>query len=305
MAIVRPNCIVDAHHHLWDLNASQRYPWLMEKGVARFFGDPALIQCDYLVDDFRKDIGDLPVMTSVHIQVGVAPGDEVEETRWLQNQHRERGLPSAIVAYCDLTAADLEQRLDSHQAADALRSIRHIVGRSAEEDRKTGSDALLENPAFLSGLRCLARRDLAFDLQLIPEQMERAAALLSQVPELRVALCHAGSLSDFSFEGRALWKRGIRQLSELPNLVCKLSGFGMFDKNWSAQSVRDQFDIVLAAFGPERMAFGSNFPVDKLAMSYAEVWQRYFELSKGLDAKEQAQMFNETAARFYRISHVA
>jgi predicted TIM-barrel fold metal-dependent hydrolase len=277
----------------------------MEKGVVRFFGDPAAIQCDYLVDDFCKDIGDLPVVASVHIQVGVAAGDEVTETQWLQNQHCRHGLPSVIVAYCDLTAPDLADRLDGHQKAGALRGIRQIIGRSVSEDQRTGSSGLLEDSRFIAGLKTLAERNLTFDLQLIPEQMERASKLLSKVPELRVALCHAGSLADFSLVGRAIWKRGIRQLSELPNLVCKLSGFGMFDKNWSAQSVRDQFDIVLAAFGPERIAFGSNFPVDRLATSYAEVWRRYFELSKDLDAKEQTQMFHETAARFYRISHVA
>lgn len=298
-----PFRIVDAHHHLWDLGASHRYPWLMERGVVRFFGDPTPIQCDYLPDDFRRDIGDLPVVASVHIQVGVAPGDELEESLWLQKQHRERGLPSAIVAYCDLTAPDFSARLDEHERAAALRGVRQIVGRSVEEDQRTGSAALLDSSAFLAGLRCLAQRNLTFDLQLIPAQMERAAALLSLVPELRVALCHAGSLSDFSPDGRALWKRGIRRLSKLPNLICKLSGFGMFDKNWSAQSVREQFDTILMAFGPERMAFGSNFPVDKLAMSYSEVWQRYFEFAEGLSAEEQCHLFHDAAARLYRLSN--
>lgn len=296
-----PHRIVDAHHHLWDLSASHRYPWLIERGVVRFFGDPGAIQRDYLVEDFRKDIGDLPVVGSVHIQVGVAPGDELEETCWLQDQHRQHGLPTAIVAYCDLTAPDLEARLDDQQAAEALRGVRQIVGRSVEEDQRTGSAASLDSPAFLAGLRCLAKRDLAFDLQLIPTQMERAAVLLSQVPKLRVALCHAGSLSDFSAEGRAVWKRGIRRLAELPNLICKLSGFGMFDKNWSAQSIREQFDTVLAEFGPERAAFGSNFPVDKLAMAFDEVWLRYFSLSEGLAENELASLFHDTAASFYRI----
>lgn len=300
--MAKPPRIIDAHHHLWDLSALHRYPWLMEKGSVRFFGDPGPIQCDYLPEDFRKDIGELPIVASVHIQVGVAPGDDVAETHWLEEQRRQTGLPSAIVAYCDLTAPNLASKLSAHQKAAGLRGIRQIVGRSAEEDKRTGSTMLLENPNFLVGLKCLAERELTFDLQLIPVQMERAAALLSQVPNLRVALCHAGSLSDPSAEGMAQWKHGVIQLSKLPHLICKLSGFGMFDKRWSWQSIKTQFETVLDTFGPERIAFGSNFPVDKLALPYAEVWDRYFELTKQLRSEELTNIFHDTAARFYRIA---
>jgi predicted TIM-barrel fold metal-dependent hydrolase len=295
--------IVDAHHHLWVLGAKHRYPWLMKQSVVRFFGDPAPIQRDYGVTEFRDDIGTLPIVASVHIQVGVDSGDELAETLWLQDQHGRHGLPSAIVAFCDLTAASLPARLDDHCAADAMRGIRHIVGRSAEEDRHSGSDNLLDNPAFLEGLRHLAQRGLSFDLQLIPGQMERAEKLLRKVPNLRVALCHGGSLSDFSAEGRSRWKHGISRLAKLPNVICKLSGFGMFDKRWTADSIREQFYTVLDAFGPSRIAFGSNFPVDKLAMGYAQVWRRYLQLTVGLSSFERQQMFHDTAADFYGLPH--
>jgi predicted TIM-barrel fold metal-dependent hydrolase len=297
--------IVDAHHHLWDLGAKHRYPWLMKQSVVRFFGDPAPIQRNYGVTEFRDDIGALPIVASVHIQVGVDSGDELAETLWLQDQHRRHGLPSAIVAFCDLTADRLPARLDDHCAANALRGIRQIVGRSAEEDRDSGSDALLDNPAFLEGLIHLAQRGLSFDLQLIPRQMERAAKLLRKVPNLQVALCHGGSLSDFSPEGRARWKRGISRLAKLPNVICKLSGFGMFDKRWSADSIREQFYTALDAFGPSRIAFGSNFPVDKLAMGYGQVWRRYFQLTAGLSSSERQQMFHDTAADFYNLPRQA
>jgi len=299
--MARPQRIIDAHHHLWDLGASHRYPWLMEKGIVRFFGNPAPIQHDYLVTNFRKDIGDIPVTASVHIQVGVAPGDEVAETQWLQQQQEAHGLPSAVVAFCDLTAPDLAASLDTHQQSALLRGVRQIVGRSAEEDRRTGSGGLLGDPCFLTGLHGLAERELSFDLQLIPAQMERASQLFASVPELRVALCHAGSLSDFSVDGCALWQRGIRLLAQLPNMICKFSGFGMFNKNWSAHSVREQFDIIVDVFGPRRIAFGSNFPVDKLAMSYDHVWQHFFDLTQAFADDEIASMYHDTAAHFYRI----
>jgi predicted TIM-barrel fold metal-dependent hydrolase len=292
--------IIDAHHHLWDLTACH-YPWLMEKGVRRFFGDPAPIQKDYLACDLRGDIGALPVVKSVHIQVGVASEDSVKETLWLENHAETEGLPSAIVAFVDLTADDLEQQLDAHAAATRLRGVRQIVGRSAEEDALTGTGSLLANPAFARGLKALAARGLSFDLQLVPPQMEAAATLFAGNPELNVALCHGGSLSDFSVEGRALWAKGVAALAALPNILCKVSGFGMFDNRWTADSSRPQFETLLGHFGPARLAFGSNFPVDKLYGDYAAIWKRFDALTAGLSSNERAALFADNAERFYRI----
>ncbi|MEO0700317.1 MAG: amidohydrolase family protein, partial [Pseudomonadota bacterium] len=186
-----PTRIVDAHHHLWDLSHCH-YPWLMERGVRRFFGDPAPIQRDYMVEDLRADFAGLPVTKSVHIQVGTALEDSLNETRWLQSCADATGLPSAIVAFADLTAPDVTQVLDQHAASPAFRGVRQIVGRSAEEDEKTGTNTLLGNPAFKTGLGELARRGLSFDLQLTPPLMRQAAKVLGSVDGLSVALCHGG-----------------------------------------------------------------------------------------------------------------
>jgi predicted TIM-barrel fold metal-dependent hydrolase len=292
--------IVDAHHHLWDLNAVH-YPWLMERGVRRFFGDPTPIQKDYLASDLRADIGALPVVKSVHIQVGVAPEDSLKETLWLEAHGGTQGLPHGIIAFIDLTADDVEAQLDAHLAASRLRGVRQIVGRSAEEDAKTGTGGLLANPAFEHGLKALAARGLSFDLQLVPSQMAAAAELLRRIPDLKVALCHGGSLSDFSTDGRARWATGIAALATLPNSLCKVSGLGMFDNHWTADSARPQFDTLLDHFGPQRMAFGSNFPVDKLYGDYAAIWERFDALTSALSSPERVALFAGNAEVFYRI----
>lgn len=296
-----PGRIVDAHHHLWDLAAAHRYPWLMERGKRRFFGDPAPIQRDYLVADFRADIGALPVTASVHIQVSVAPGDELRENEWLESVAEAHGLPSAIVAFADLTRPDIGAFLDRLMEASRLRGVRQIIGRSEAEDARTGSARLLEDPAFLVGLKALAARGLAFDLQLIPSQMADAARLLRKVPDLRVALCHGGSLSDFSPQGRARWAQGIALLAELPGTICKVSGFGMFDPAWTADSVREPFARLTDAFGPQRMAFGSNYPVEKLARDYRAVWHSFADLTADWGAEDRTAIFAGTAESFYRL----
>lgn len=295
-----PARIVDAHHHLWDLSHCH-YPWLMERGVRRFFGDPAPIQRDYLVADLRDDFGDLPVTKSVHVQVGAVPEDSIKETRWLQSTADASGLPSAIIAYADLRDPDLGEMLDQHAASPAFRGVRQIVGRSAVEDARTGTNALLDDPAFSRGLAELARRDLSFDLQLTPPLFQTAARVLGGIEGLQVALCHAGSPSDFSPEGMAQWREGLAALAQLPGMICKLSGFGMFRHEWDSDHVRPLILAAIDLFGPQRIAFGSNFPVDSLYAPYAHTMRAYLDVVQGFSPDEIDTMFAATAERFYRI----
>ncbi|NQX94571.1 MAG: amidohydrolase family protein [Erythrobacter sp.] len=292
--------MIDAHHHLWDLSHCH-YPWLMERGVVRFFGDPAPIQRDYLAEDLREDFADLPVVKSVHVQVGVALEDSLKETRWLQSCANASGLPNAIVAFADLTAPDIDAVLDQHAQSNAFRGVRQIVGRSAEEDAKTGTNTLLSDPAFAEGLRKLVKRNLSFDLQLTPPLMREAARVFGGVEGLKVALCHAGSPSDFSAEGLKYWQEGLSAMAQVPGVICKLSGFGMFNHNWDVDHVRPLILTAIDLFGPERIAFGSNFPVDKLYAPYTRTMRAYVDVVQGFSDAEIDAMFADNAERFYRI----
>ena len=292
--------IVDAHHHLWDLNAC-RHTWLAERGVIRFFGDPAPIQKNYHVGDLKTDFGALPVKKSVHIQVGVEVNDSLTETAWLQRQSEQHGLPSAIIPFCDLTQDAVSKDLDAHAAHEAVRGIRQIIGRSAEEDRKTGTSGLLNDPRFKSGLQTLADKGLSFDLQLTPPLMKAAASVFADVPDLKVALCHCGSLSAFDADSLSEWKQGLQALAELPNVICKISGFGMFDHGWTQDRIAPLVHRVIEIFGSQRCAFGSNFPVDKLYASYEETMGAYLKICEVYATEERDAMFRTVAENFYRI----
>lgn len=285
---------IDAHHHLWDLNAVS-YPWLMAKGEVRFFGDPAPIQRDYLLTEFRGDAARFD--GSVHIQVGAA--DPIEEARWVQAvAEASPDWPMAQVPFCDLTEAGVEARLDALQALSTVRGVRQIVGRAAEEDAATGTNDLIENPRFVSGLQEAARRGLSFDLQLTTPLYAGMARVLEQVPELSVALCHAGSPQDRTPDGIQSWAADLRLLSDLPNVTCKLSGLGMFDHNWTVDSIRPVVEVCLDQFGPDRCMYGSNFPVDSLYSDYPTLIAAYEQI---VPAEMADAVFGATAARFYRL----
>ena len=292
--------IVDAHHHLWDLDACH-YPWLMARGVTRFFGDPTPIQKNYLVSDLRDDAVDYDLVASVHVQVGVAPGDELKETAWQQQTGDDDGLPSAIVAFCELDSPEAPANLKAQLLHPRLRGARQIVGRSDEEDAITGSGELIDNPAWRENLGLLGELGLSFDLQLTPGQVPRVAEVLAATPDTDVALCHCGSPWDQSKAGIESWREGLRLLASLPNVYCKISGLGMFDHDWTVDSIRPIVESCIEIFGAERAMFGSNFPVDKLHASYSQVWSAYEEISAGLSVQEQALLFGDTARSFYRL----
>lgn len=289
---------IDAHHHLWDLSAVN-YPWLIEKGAVRFFGDPSSIQRNYLLPEFRADAEALGFTASVHIQVGAA--DPWAEAQWVQSiADRFPDWPLVQVAYCDLTADDLDEQLDRIQTLPSVRGVRQIIGRAPSEDTLTGTNALLENPKFLAGLKKLGSRDLSFDLQLLPELMDQSAGVLAQASETRIALCHAGSPHDRTSQGLQKWAGSLAALSTLPQVHCKLSGLGMFDHNWSAESVSPIISTCLSQFGANRCMFGSNFPVDSLTSTYKEVVCRQREV---IQFSNQESVFHGTAKRFYRIEY--
>ena len=287
---------IDAHHHLWDLNAVH-YPWLMDHGKPRFFGDPAPIQRDYLVNEFRADSSAFGIGASIHIQVGAASG--WDEAVWVQSVAEQTpGWPAAQVVFCDLTTPDVAAQLARYLTLPTVRGVRQIVGRAPGEDAKTGTNQLLTDPRFVTGLRAAGGHGLSFDLQLLPELMVDTARVLSQAPQTAVALCHAGSPYDRSAAGLDAWRTALKSLADLPQVTCKLSGLGMFDPGWTVDSIRPIVNTCLELFGPDRCMFGSNFPVDSLSSDYATLVSAYEKL---IPQPYQARVFGETARRFYRL----
>ena len=291
---------IDAHHHLWDLE-KVNYPWLMAKGERRFFGDPSRIQRNYLWREFANDAENHGFQASVHIQVGA--NDPLEEAKWVDTINRQtKCWPIAQVAFADLTDKNLEQYLNELLKLKTVKGIRQIIGRAPEEDSLSNINKLLTNPKFLKGLHIICERKLTFDLQLIPELMELISPILKKVPNLDIVLCHAGSPYNRTKFGLEDWSDRLKDLSNQSNIFCKLSGLGMFDHNWTKNTITPIVQTVLNQFGAERVMFGSNFPVDSITSSYKELVSAYEEIFKNYTAEDQAKIFGLTAKQFYSIN---
>ena len=286
--------MIDAHHHLWNLNAVD-YPWLMEKGKKRFFGDPTPIQRDYLIDEHIKLTAALGFKASVHIQVGAADG--LEEATWVNKIVNEnQSWPMVQVAFCDLSSDQRETQLDELQKLSSVVGVRQIIGRSPAEDANSKTNELLTSDNFMQGLQSISDRGLSFDLQIIPELSKTCAAVFSHFPDLKVILCHAGSPYNRSIKGISAWAEDLKHLSKLENVSCKLSGLGMFEHNWTETSVKPIAKTVINQFGPKRVMFGSNFPVDSLSSSFDDLYKR---LNNIIGKKNSDDIFFQTAQQTY------
>jgi predicted TIM-barrel fold metal-dependent hydrolase len=296
--------IVDAHHHLWDLHANY-YPWLTDRIGPRMYGDYQAIRRDYQLQDFRADIGALPVCKSVHVQAEHDAGDPVRETRWLQavaDTPGGGGYPHAIVAYADLSAPEPEVNamLAAHCDSSNVRGIRQMLHQVLVPAMGHTTDYLADE-RWRTNLALLVQYGLSFDLQILPAQAAAAAELAARHPDLQFVLVHAGQPRDQSPAGLFAWTGCLQQLALLPNVAIKLSGFGMFDPNWTVETLRPLLLTAIDCFGAQRAMFGSNFPVDGMMRGYAALWAAYDQITADLGESEREALFHGTAERIYRI----
>lgn len=296
---------IDAHHHLWDLHTLD-YVWLNKIGQPKPFGDPTDIQRNYRIEDYLVDVQTLEnydLIGSVHIQADAELSNPTSETQWIQSIIDAAGFPTAIVGFVNLLDKYAEQTIEQHMTHRCFRGVRQIIGYLEERpDLSFINQNLLNNPIWREQYELLGAAGLSFDLQLYPEQMIKSAEFLAHHTTIPVVIDHAGSPYDQTNAGLLLWQNGIRILAELPHLMIKLSGLGMYDTNWSADRQQFIFDEILDAFGSSRVMIGSNFPVDRLMRTYAYVFNQYQSWCKSMPHQDWQKIFSKNAQQFYRLA---
>jgi predicted TIM-barrel fold metal-dependent hydrolase len=294
--------VVDPHIHLWDLK-THHYPWLANPGTS-FVGDARELKHDYLIGDLLKDAQRVEVLKLVHVDANHDPADPVEETRWLQGvaDGEGRGMPNAIVAGADLSADDAQGVLEAHASFRNARGIRQILNVHDNPLYDYVGRHYMREPQWRRNFALLRRHSMSFDLQLYPSQMIEAAALAREHHDTQFIVNHAGMFVDrSSVQGYRAWRDGMRALAACENVAVKISGLAMFDHRWSIESFRPYVLETIDTFGFERAMFASNFPVDRLFASYADLWNAYAVIVADASATEKEALFRRNAERIYRI----
>ena len=291
--------MIDAHHHIW---RQKDLPWLLGPEQPRIFGPYAAIKRDYLIDEFLADLAETGVQRSVYVQANWAPNWFEDEIAWVQSVADETGWPHGIVGFLDFTKGDVGPVLAKLKDYPLLRGFRQqFHWHESPLYRFAPSATQIAAPRVADNVAKLAEHDLCFDLQVFPKQMEDAAALADACPDVTFVLQHAGMLEDQSDAGWDEWRAAMTDLAKRKNVVAKLSAFGTFihrnDPDFIAEMVRE----TVAIFGADRCMFGSNFPIEKLWTSYADLFDAFLKATAGLPKGQQTQIFNDTAARVYRL----
>jgi len=280
--------IIDAHHHVWDL-AVRDQPWIAGQEMAA-------IRRTFTVDDLRPAALAAGVGATVAVQTVTVP----EETPELLALAEADPLVAGVVGWTDLTSpavADELDRLAAGPGGGRLVGIRHQVQEEPDPD-------WLRRRDVIRGLRAVAAAGLAYDLLVRPHQLPAAAAAAAAVPGLTLVLDHAGKPPVGGDLGA--WAAAVRALAALPNTACKLSGLVTeAPRGAPAEAFAAVADVVLDAFGADRVMFGSDWPVCLLAGDYAGVLAMARSLTAGLSPAERAAVFAATAARAYRLRAIA
>ena len=291
--------IIDAHHHIW---RQADLPWLMGAMQPRIFGPYEPLRRDYPIAEYLQDIAGQGVTRSVYVQTNWAAGEDVRETRWVQSVSDAQGWPAAIVAYADLAANNLSQTLDAHGESPAFRGIRQqLHWHENELYRFAATPDIMNGAAWRKGFAEVAARGLVFELQLFTSQFADGARLAKDFPDASIVLEHAGMREDDSPAGRTAWAEGLKRLAENANVSTKLSGLGTFVQRCDAAGIADIMHRTVEIFGAERCMFGSNFPIEKLWTSYADLLNSHRAAAAQYSEPERRAIFHDTAARIYRL----
>jgi L-fucono-1,5-lactonase len=274
---------IDAHQHFWDL-ASGRYDWPTpaDGPIFRSFG-PA---------DLEPELGAAGISRTVLVQTT----DSLADTDSMLRVAREHRFVAGVVGWIPLRDPDrAEAELEAR--AGRLCGVRHLVHREADPEWLLRADVQ-------PGLELLAARGLPFDLVAVfPDHLRLVPLVAARHPDLALVIDHLGK-PPYRGAGWDGWVRDLRAAAHAsPRVYAKLSGLDTAAGiGWTVEELRRGTDVALEAFGPDRLMFGSDWPVCHLVSGYGDVVRATRQLVGALTAGEQARVMGGTATEVYRLA---
>jgi len=279
--------LVDSHVHFWDQGALP-YAWLAEH--------PALPRVATPVE-LVAEVGESTRASFVVVEADTHPARVFDEVRWVEALAAREPRIRGIVACARLDREALTLRaLDALARKPLVRGVR----QSLQHERDPG---FCLRPRFVDGVVACGQRQLTFDVCVRHPQLGAIAELARRAPETTLVLDHAGKPG---IAGGLLdpWRATIAELGRLPNVVCKLSGLvtEADPVAFRLDDLRPYAEHVLACFGPERVLFGSDWPVLKLAATYERWLDMALSLLAPLSESERHAVLAGNASRVYRLT---
>lgn len=249
------------------------------------------LQRNYLPRDLKPELEALGIAGSVAVQAR----QSVDETRWLLSLAAQNDWIRGVVRWLPLASPDLPQLLDELAGHTLLKGVRHVIESESQND-------FMLSAAFNRGLALLHNYQLSYDLLISERQLSYASVFVDRHPKQVFVLDHIAQ-PKITVREMQPWGDHLRELAKRMNVFCKLSGMvtEANHEEWRKRDLTPYFDVVLKAFDPNRIMFGSDWPVCLLASSYSRWFHVVSEWISLLSGSEQAAILGGAAAKAYRL----
>ena len=273
---------IDAHQHFWKYD-SFKHAWIDDS--------MSVIRQDFLPSDLEKVYDEHGIDGCVAVQAD----QTLEETNFLLWLSGKYEFIKGVVGWVDLRDIKIDKVLEEYGQHEKIKGFRHIVQGEADPDFLLQSD-------FLRGISYLDKYNFVYDILIFPHQLEATLEFVKRFPHQKFVIDHMAKpyIKDGYFDG---WATLMKEIAKEENVYCKLSGMiTEADYNsWTPELITPYMDLVLSAFGSDRIMFGSDWPVCLVAGRYAEVKQLVTDFISKLSLIEQTKIMGTNAMQFYNL----
>lgn len=282
--------IIDAHCHLWRFDLLQR-AWRPPDIIYRTFDPHDLAQASHSVG----------VRSAVLIEAGTTPEDNAALAHFANSSD----IIGAVISHADFASPTLDDELDRWQQNSKFRGVRMRFEGHPDPDALT-------RPSTVAGLKNIAGRGLVFDFIVLTDQLPELLRICEQVPDLKGVIEHMGK-PDLRHESElGEWTHHIQQLARHTNLKCKLSisprsedmtySFTHPGQGWPVDVIRRRTNVLLEHFGPDRLMWGSDWPVSLLTATYEQSYRTIRQALGTLNPDDEVKLFRTTTMDFYGLT---
>ena len=272
---------IDAHQHFWQIGRGD-YGWLTEALGA--------IYRDFQPIDLAPEVESAGIEGTILVQA--AP--TLAETEYLLDIAAQTDFVKGVVGWVDFEEADAADKITKKSKNPLLVGLRPMVQDIPDTEWMLRSDIA---PTIEAMIRC----DLTFDALVLPHHLPTLGQFIERYPRLRIVIDHGAKprIADGEINS---WATEMANIARTDGVYCKLSGLVTeAGPDWDAQSLKPYVDVLLSAFGSQRLIWGSDWPVATLATSYKRWHDTAHDLLSELDSKQHEAIFGDNAARAYLL----
>ena len=273
---------IDSHQHFWKYDPVN-YGWIDD--------DMAIIRRDFLPADLEPVLQANGIDGCITVQ---ADQTETENDFQLANA-AENDFIKGVVGWVDLQADNVEERLQHYRAFKKFKGLRHVLQGESQRD-------FMLRPAFLKGIGLLKRYGFTYDILIFPDQLAYSADFVSRFPDQPFVIDHIAK-PPIKAKEIDQWANDIEAFAQFENVSCKVSGMVTEAdyEAWKPADFHPYLDVVVGTFGPNRLMFGSDWPVCRCAAEYEQMFGIVKDYFAPFSATEQQSIFGGNAVKFYNL----